>query len=249
MSENKVGKIVSESWNPFTGCTKVSPACQNCYAEVFAIKLHKWGTAGYENKFDFTVHYDRLEKAVPLKRKKPTFYFINSMSDTFHEDAKDSDIDQIMNIVEKAHWHHFCILTKRSQRMREYFSTRNVPDNCWIGVTVEDRKHGLPRIEDLQEIKAKYKHLCCEPLLENLGAFSLDQISLVIAGGESGNKARRAELSWVESLQHQCKIQNVHFYWKQWGSYDQDGNYSGKAKSGYLINGKVAQSLPENFMP
>ncbi|MGL5202769.1 DUF5131 family protein [Cetobacterium sp.] len=247
MNENK--EIVIQSWNPFTGCTKISPACVNCYAETLALKLNKWGTAGYENKFKFTVHNDRLEKATPLKRRKPTLHFINNMSDTFHEEADEKSIDEIMNIVRKAHWHNFYILTKRSERMREYFNKNDVPDNLWIGVTVEDRKYGIPRLKDLQQINCKKKHICCEPLLEDLGHIDLSQISFVIGGGESAIKARRTQLSWVESLQNQCMVQNVHFYWKQWGSYGEDGVYKGNGKTDYLINGKVVQSIPDNFMP
>lgn len=249
MGENQTVELKSQSWNPFTGCTKISPACNNCYAEALSIKLNRWGTAGYENKFKFTVHNDRLDKAVPLKRKKPTFYFINSMSDTFHEEADSQSIDRIMEIVSAAHWHNFYVLTKRSDRMKEYFKDNPVPENLWIGVTVENRTHGFPRISDLQQIQGKNKHLCCEPLLEDLKDINLDGISIVIGGGESGSKARRTELKWVESLQSQCQAQSTHFFWKQWGSYGEDGVYRRKDKNGFLINGKVAQSLPENFMP
>jgi len=249
MSKNQVGELVVQTWNPFTGCTKVSPACTNCYAEAMAEKLHRWGTAGYENKFAFTVHQDRLEKAQPLKRKKPTLYFINSMSDTFHEDADEQSIGEIIDIVKRAPWHNFYTLTKRSERMRAYFEAEAAPDNLWLGVTVEDRKHGLPRLHDLQMTNAKNKHICCEPLLEDLGEISLNQIRLVISGGESGKHARRAQLAWVESLHHQCQAQGVHFFWKQWGSYGEDGVYRGKGKTGYLVRGEVLQSFPEDLMP
>jgi len=242
-------KLEVTSWNPFTGCTKVSPACKNCYAEGLALKLNRWGTAGYENKFQFTVHRDRLEKAAPLKRKKPTLYFINNMSDTFNEDAEEQNIDEIINIVKQAHWHNFYMLTKRSSRMRKYFENKTVPDNLWIGVTVEDKTHGLPRLNDLQKIKAAHKHICCEPLLKDLGDIDLTGISLVVAGGESGKDARRTDIRWVESLQHQCKKQNSHFYWKSWGSYGQDGIFRGNGKSGCLINGKQYLSFPSNIMP
>ena len=237
------------SWNPFTGCTKIAPACKNCYAEELALKLNRWGTAGYENKFEFTVHQDRLDKAVPLKRKKPTLYFINNMSDTFHEDADDDSIDKIMDIVKQAHWHNFYTLTKRSGRMVKYFKDKPVPDNLWLGVTVEDKEHGLPRLNDLQKSSAKNKHICCEPLLEDLGDFDLTGVSLVVAGGESGKNARRADISWVESLIHQCETQNVHLYWKSWGRYNQEGEAKGNGKSGCLINGREYKSFPSDLMP
>ena len=249
MSKDQTNELEVTSWNPFTGCTKISPACKNCYAEELAIKLNRWGTAGYENKFEFTVHQDRLEKAVPLKRKKPTLYFINNMSDTFHEDADEKSIDQIMNIIKHAPWHNFYTLTKRSRRMMEYFKDKAVPDNLWLGVTVEDKENGFPRLKDLQQIQTKNRHICCEPLLEDLGNIDLAGISLVIAGGESGKEARRADISWVESLLAQCKIQNVHFYWKSWGSYDQDGVFKRSGRSGCLINGKEYKSFPGNLMP
>lgn len=250
MSENKIGKLVAKTWNPFTGCTKISPGCKNCYAEKFAIKLSKWGTSGYEKKFKFCVHKDRLKKAEPIHRKIPTLYFINSMSDTFHENAKDKDIDEIINITSQAPWHNFYILTKRSKRMKDYFKDKEIPENLWLGVTVENKKHGLPRLKDLQLIKCKNKHICCEPLLEDLGDIDLGDIQIVIAGGESGGRhVRRAEPSWVKSLQKQCKKQKVHFYWKQWGAYGEDGVYRGKNQTGYLIDGKVAQSFPKNLMP
>lgn len=249
MIESQLIKLEVTSWNPFTGCTKISPACKNCYAEGLALKLHRWGTAGYENKFQFTVHQDRLKKAIPLKRKKPTLYFINNMSDTFHEDADEQSIDEIINIVKQAHWHNFYMLTKRSDRMREYFKNKTVPYNLWLGVTVEDKKYGLPRLKDLQKINSINKHICCEPLLEDLGNIDLAEIRLVVAGGESGKDARRADISWVESLRNQCEIQNVHFYWKSWGSYDQDGVFKRNGKSGCLINGKEYKSFPSNMMP
>jgi protein gp37 len=190
-----------------------------------------------------------LNKALPLKRKKPTLYFINNMSDTFHEDADEKSIDEVMNIVKQAHWHNFYILTKRSKRMREYFDREAAPDNLWLGLTVENKEHGFPRLEDLRRTNGKNKHICCEPLLEDLGNIDLKQIRLVVGGGESGSKARKTELSWVESLQRQCEIQNVHFYWKQWGAYGQDGVYRGKSKNGCLVNGEVVQSFPRNLMP
>jgi protein gp37 len=237
------------SWNPFTGCTKVSPACKHCYAETLSEKLNRWGTAGYENTFTFTIHSDRLDKAPSLKRKKPALYFVNSMSDTFHEDVNDETLDRVFKIIRQSERHNFYILTKRSQRMREYFTTREVPDNAWLGVTVEDKEYGLPRLQDLHQIKAKHKHLCCEPLLEDLGNLNLNGIQLIVGGGESGPEARPAQVSWVESLLHQCETQNVHFYWKSWGRYDQQGIPKGNGKSGCLINGKVYKSFPDDMMP
>jgi protein gp37 len=249
MKKEQKNRLVAKAWNPFTGCTKMSPACKNCYAEPMAEKLHRWGTAGYDNIFKFTIHQDRISKSDPLHRKKPTLYFINNMSDTFHEDADIKSIDKIINIASMAFWHNFYFLTKRSERMKEYFKDKDIPDNFWLGVTVEDKKHGLPRLKDLQEINCKNKHICCEPLLEDLGEFDLSGISLVVGGGESGKNARRCEPSWVESLKEQCNNQNVHFYWKQWGTFGEDGVRRSKDKNGCLINGKEYLSFPDNIMP
>jgi protein gp37 len=249
ISYDQERKIDVVTWNPFTGCTKISPGCKHCYAETMAHKLQKWGTAGYENGFTFTVQHDRIDKAEPLKRRKPTLYFINSMSDTFHEDADDHSVGRVMEIVERAHWHNFYILTKRSDRMRAWFDQWRAPDNLWMGVTVDDREYGLPRLEDLREANVKNKHICCEPLLEDLGELDLSGIRLVVGGGESGPKARRAQPEWVESLRDQCLAQNVHLYWKQWGSYGPDGVYRGRGRSGHLINGKSYLSFPDDLMP
>ncbi len=249
MAESTTRKLEVTSWNPFTGCTKISPACEHCYAEELALKLNRWGTAGYENKFRFTTHQDRIDKAAPLKRKKPTLYFINNMSDTFHEDADDQSINAIIDIVKEAHWHNFYTLTKRSDRMREYFKNRIVPDNLWLGVTVENKKYGLPRLTDLQRIKALNKHICCEPLLEDLGGINLKGVRLVVGGGESGKEARKTDIGWVRSLQHQCELQGVHFYWKSWGRFRQDGKIYKNGKSGCLIDGKEYLSFPSDIMP
>lgn len=237
------------SWNPFTGCRKISPACDNCYAEGLAIKLSNWKTSGYENAFQFTVHQNRLNNAAPLKRKKPTLYFINNMSDTFHESAGLSAINQIIDIVNQCPQHNFYMLTKRSERMRSYFFNKVVPDNLWLGVTVENQKHGLPRLKDLQAITAKNKHICCEPLLEDLGDINLSGISLVVGGGESAKDARKTDISWVDSLRLQCESQHVHFYWKSWGTYNQDGVRKGSRYSGCLIHGKEYKSFPPDIMP
>ncbi|MCV6599891.1 MAG: phage Gp37/Gp68 family protein [Alphaproteobacteria bacterium] len=249
MQTTKNKKLKINSWNPFTGCTKISPACQNCYAEALADKLNRWRTPGYENTFKFTVHHDRIKNAAPLKRKKPTSYFINSMSDTFHEDATKEDIDAVMDVVRRAHWHNFYILTKRSKRLREYFAKETAPDNLWVGVTVEDKKHGLPRLKDLQQIKCKNKHICCEPLLDDLGEIDLSQIKWVVGGGESGPNARQTKLEWVESLVKQCKKQHVHLYWKSWGTYGPDGVKRKKGDTDCSVNGKIYLSFPKDLMP
>ena len=154
------------TWNPTTGCTKISSGCKNCYAEKMACRLRAMGTPGYENGFELTLLPNRLEE--PLKRKKPTVYFVNSMSDLFHEDIPFSFIDHVFETIQRSNWHTFQILTKRAKRMALYFAQRPVPENAWLGVTVENKKHGLPIIDYLRTINAKIRFLSMEPLLEDI---------------------------------------------------------------------------------
>ena len=194
------------TWNPMTGCTKVSPGCKHCYAEVMAKRLKAMGTPGYENGFDISILPMRLTQ--PLKRKKPTIYFVNSMSDLFHEDAPFSFLDDVFNIIAQTPQHTYQILTKRAERMAEYFSTRLPPENAWLGVSVENKQYGLPRIDYLRNIPAKVRFLSVEPLLEDLGTLNLSQIHWVIVGGESGPNARPMQPGWVENIKDQCDQTN-----------------------------------------
>ena len=173
-----------QTWNPVTGCTKISPGCKHCYAEVMAKRLQAMGTPGYKNGFKLSLLPERLFQ--PYKRKKPTMYFVNSMSDLFQEEVPFEFIEKVMRVIEETPLHTYQILTKRSARMREFYETRVVPDNVWLGVSVEDQKYGKPRIPDLQAIKSKTRFLSIEPLLENLGKIRLNGIHWVIVGGESG---------------------------------------------------------------
>ncbi|WP_231623881.1 DUF5131 family protein [Neisseria sp. 83E34] len=154
------------TWNPITGCTKISPGCKNCYAESMAKRLQSMNTPGYENGFALTLMEGRLKE--PAGRKKPTVYFVNSMSDTFHEDVPFTYIDRIFETIRQTPQHTYQVLTKRAERMAEYFAMRTVPENVWLGVSVEDRRYGLPRIELLRSIPATVRFISCEPLLENL---------------------------------------------------------------------------------
>ena len=170
-----------QTWNPTTGCTKVSPGCKNCYAEVMARRLHAMGAPGYENEFKLTVHENRLEQ--PLLRKKPTTYFVNSMSDLFHEAVSDKFLDRVFSIIETTPHHTYQILTKRAERLPEYFARRACPQNVWLGVSVEDKKYGVPRIDHLRKVDAHIRFLSVEPLLEDLGRINLSDIHWVIVGG------------------------------------------------------------------
>lgn len=231
------------TWNPMTGCTKVSPGCKHCYAEVMAKRLQAMGTAGYDNGFKLSLMPERLQE--PLKRKKPTVYFVNSMSDLFHEDVPRSYIQQVFDVIEEAHWHTFQILTKRADRMASFFFGKTVPKNAWLGVSVEDKKYGVPRIDQLRKIDATIRFLSVEPLLEDVGQLNLDNIHWVIVGGESGAKARPMDKAWAESIQSQCGIADVAFFFKQWGGWGADGVKRAKQANGRILNGKIWDEMPE----
>ncbi|MEQ7892611.1 DUF5131 family protein [Xanthomonas arboricola] len=167
-----------QTWNPIVGCTKISAGCKNCYAETLARRLKAMGTVGYENGFALTLLPSRLEE--PLKRKKPTTYFVNSMSDLFHEKVPDTYIEQIVAVMAATPQHSYQVLTKRAARMARFFRTRTVPTNVWLGVSVENRRHGVPCIDYLRTINAGIRFLSVEPLLENVGALDLSGIHWVI---------------------------------------------------------------------
>jgi protein gp37 len=186
MSQKSKIEWTQNTWNPTTGCTKISSGCKHCYAETMAKRLQAMGVRGYENGFELTLLPERLTQ--PLKRKKPTIYFVNSMSDLFHEDIPDFFIQKVFDVVTQCTQHQFQILTKRADRMEKYFQHRPVPKNAWLGVTVEDKKYGVPRIGYLSRIDANIRFLSIEPLLEDLGKINLAKIHWVIVGGESGQK-------------------------------------------------------------
>ena len=243
MATNSKIEWTEQTWNPVTGCTKISPGCKYCYAEVMAKRLQAMGAPGYENGFaQITLMYERLDQ--PLQRKKPTIYFVNSMSDMFHEDVPDDFIDLILDTIRATPQHAYQILTKRAQRMHTYFQTRIVPDNAWLGVSVEDKRYGVPRIAYLQAIKAKTRFLSIEPLLEDVGRISLNGIHWVIVGGESGTKARPMEEAWALKLRDQCLRSGIDFFFKQWGSWGQDGVKRAKSANGRELQGEIWDMIP-----
>ncbi len=231
-----------QTWNPTVGCNKISPGCANCYAQSMAKRLQAMGTRGYENGFELTLLPYRLNE--PLRRKKPTTYFVNSMSDVFHELVPFDYIDKIFEIIQNAPQHTFQILTKRAQRMAEYFAIRRVPPNTWLGVTVEDREFGIPRIQELQRIDASVRMISAEPLLGSLGSLNLDGIHWMIVGGESGPKARPMRREWVEEILIQCEENNIPFFFKQWGSWGFDGIKRPKRYNGRELNGRIWSQMP-----
>ncbi|MEK8021464.1 MAG: phage Gp37/Gp68 family protein [Candidatus Parabeggiatoa sp.] len=242
MSQQSKIEWTQNTWNPTTGCTKISSGCKHCYAETMAKRLQAMGVRGYENGFDLSILPERLEQ--PLKIKKPTIYFVNSMSDLFHEDIPDSFIEDVFKVITQATQHEFQILTKRASRMAEFFQTRQVPKNAWLGVTVEDKKYGLPRIDHLRRIEVNIRFLSIEPLLEDVGKINLTGIHWVIVGGESGPNARPMKKQWVENIQQQCQQSGVQFWFKQWGGWDADGKKRPKKQNGHQLNGKIFDEIP-----
>lgn len=230
------------TWNPVTGCTKISPGCKHCYAENMARRLKAMGTSGYEKGFKLTIHPGRLDE--PLRRKKPTVYFVNSMSDLFHKQVPSHFIDRVFEVIVASPQHNFQLLTKRPERMARYFRTREVPYNCWLGTTVEDQEYGIPRIDLLRSIPANIRFLSIEPLLENLGPLNLKNIHWVIVGGESGPKARPMQPVWIENIRAQCQAQGALFFFKQWGGWGADGIRRPKAKNGRLLHGRTWDEMP-----
>jgi protein gp37 len=231
-----------QTWNPTTGCTKISPGCKHCYAETMARRLHAMGANGYINNFKLTLQPNRLSQ--PLLRKKPTVYFVNSMSDLFHEDVPDAFLDQVFHVIRQTPQHTYQILTKRAERLPSYFGTRACPDNIWLGVSVEDREYGIPRIGHLRNINASVRFLSIEPLLEDLGQMDLSGIHWVIVGGESGHKARPMRLEWVENIQTQTEAAGAAFFFKQWGGWGADGVKRHKKANGRLLRGRTWDSYP-----
>lgn len=230
------------TWNPSIGCNKVSAGCKFCYAEVMAQRLQAMGTQGYEKGFEFTVLPDRLE--APKKIKKPTKFFVNSMSDLFHEEIPFSFLDKVFKTIKETPWHTYQILTKREENLEKYFAKRTVPDNVWLGVTVEIAKK-KNRIDALRNIDAKIRFLSIEPLLESIGELDLTDIHWVIVGGESGHRARPMKPEWAIDIQRQCDEQEVSFFFKQWGTWGADGQKRNKKANGRILLGKEWNEEPE----
>lgn len=230
------------TWNPTVGCTKVSPGCRNCYAETMARRLEAMGTRGYEAGFKLSLLPDRLD--APKRYRRPTMFFVNSMSDLFHKHVPDNYIERVFHVIAETPQHKYQVLTKRAERMRSYFSNRSVPPNVWLGVSIEDRRHGLARIPPLRDINVATRFVSIEPLLEDIGTFDLHGIHWAIVGGESGPKARPMCEEWVESIFRQCKSQGVAFFFKQWGVWGADGIRRSKKSNGRLFRGARWDELP-----
>jgi protein gp37 len=240
MSATSTIEWTDATWNPVRGCTKISPGCKNCYAETFAERFRGVPGHPYEQGFDLRIVEEKLEE--PLSWKRPRMIFVNSMSDLFHEDVTDSYIVKVAEVMRKANWHTYQVLTKRSSRLGTLLRTKlkayaKLP-HIWWGVSVENRQHGLPRIDHLRKAPAAVRFLSIEPLLEDLGRINLSGIHWVIVGGESGPGARPVEQLWVSSLQKQCAQSRVPFFFKQWGGVR-------KKAAGRLLHGRTWDELPQ----
>jgi len=242
MKKTKI-EWTEQTWNPSAGCTKISSGCKNCYAETMAIRLKAMGIEGYENGFEFNVVTKRLNE--PLLRKKPSIFFVNSMSDLFHENMPYEYLEQIFNVIKKTPYHTYQILTKRAENMYKYLVNKEIPKNIWLGVTVENKMHGLPRIDKLRQLNASVRFLSIEPLLEDLGELNLKNIDWVIVGGESGNSARPMEKDWVIKIKQQCENENIAFFFKQWGTWGADKIKRTKKQNGKTLNDRIWQQYPD----
>jgi protein gp37 len=239
MSLNSHIEWTDATWNPVRGCTKISPGCKHCYAETFAERFRGVKGHPYEQGFDLRLVPEKL--AEPFAWRSPKLVFVNSMSDLFQDGVPDDYIEAVCRVMVTAKWHTFQVLTKRSARLRELLRGRlrfaAEQDHIWWGVSVEDRKYGLPRIADLQRAPARVRFLSVEPLLEDVGAFNLSGISWAIVGGESGPGARPMKEEWVISVRDQCRESMVPFFFKQWGGVR-------KAKNGRLLDGRTYDEYP-----
>jgi len=234
MAANSTIEWTESTWNPVTGCTKISEGCAHCYAERMALRLKAMGQKNYANGFQLTLHPHALN--VPLKWKNPHMIFVNSMGDLFHNDVPLSFIQQTFEVMNNAYWHRFQILTKRAERLADLALPLNWTENIWMGVTVESAAY-LYRLEYLRNVTAAVRFLSLEPLLSPIPDMDLTKIDWVIVGGESGPGARPMNKSWVIDIQQQCHDAKVPFFFKQWGGVN-------KKKAGRLLDGTTYGEMP-----
>lgn len=234
MSTQSSIEWTQSTWNPVTGCTKISAGCKHCYAARMALRLQAMGQPNYVNGFQVTLHPHMLDR--PLQWKKPQMIFVNSMSDLFHEDVPTAFIQQVFAVMRAASWHTFQILTKRAARLAQMDAELDWPDNVWMGVTVE-HWDVIDRIDDLRQTRAAVKFLSLEPLLGPLPDLNLQGVDWVIVGGESGPGARPMAQAWVKDLRDQCLAAHIPFFFKQWGG-------TRKKSAGRLLEGRQWNQMP-----
>lgn len=239
MAEKSTIEWTDATWNPVRGCTKISPGCKHCYAQTFAERFRGVPGHPYEQGFDIRLVPEKLHD--PLKWKKPRKIFVNSMSDLFHPEVPDEFIISVAEVMMNADWHQYQVLTKRATRLQVLLNSKlrfaTKSSHIWWGVSVENKKHGIPRIDELRSTPAAIKFLSIEPLIEYLGEVNFEGIDWVIVGGESGWGARKIQESWVQSLLSQCQAQHVQFFFKQWGGVN-------KKAAGRTLNGRTYDELP-----
>lgn len=239
MSLDSAIEWTDATWNPVRGCTKISPGCKHCYAETFAERFRGVKGHPYEQGFDLRLVPEKLGE--PLRWRTPKMIFVNSMSDLFHEAVPDDYIVAVAKVMAAAKWHTYQVLTKRSDRLQQLLNSKLAftakQSHIWWGVSVEDRKYGLPRIKDLRASPAVIRFLSVEPLLEDLREINLDKISWVIVGGESGPGARPMRTEWALSVRDQCRRAGVAFFFKQWGGVR-------KSARGRKLDGRTYDEFP-----
>jgi protein gp37 len=240
MSQNSKIEWTDATWNPVRGCAKISPGCKHCYAEVFAERFRGVPGHPYERGFDLRLVPEKLDE--PLKWPRSRLVFVNSMSDLFHPGIPDEYIIKVAAVMKAATWHTFQVLTKRSLRMQRLLNSKlqfaAKSAHIWWGVSVENRKHGLPRVDHLRAADVRLRFLSVEPLLEDLGILNLSGVHWVIVGGESGLGARPMRKEWVVSMRDQCRKARVPFFFKQWGGVH-------KSKTGRELDGKTYDEYPQ----
>jgi protein gp37 len=235
MSQSKI-EWTEMSWNPVTGCTKISPGCRNCYAEIMAKRLQAMGLPKYSAAFELTIHTEELD--TPRRWRKPRTVFVNSMSDLFHRSVPTNFIFQVFQTMVECPQHRFQVLTKRARRLRQLSHQLAWSENIWMGVSVEDTRR-LSRIDELRATAAAVKFLSLEPLLTALPDLSLEGIDWVIVGGESGPNARPIDKAWVTEIRDQCQEAGVPFFFKQWGGRN-------KKKAGRYLDGRTYDEMPRS---
>jgi protein gp37 len=235
MAQDSTIEWTDATWNPVTGCTKISPGCKNCYAHRMAHRLHAMGQVRYRNNFDVTLHPDLLEQ--PLRWNQPRKIFVNSMSDLFHTDVTLDFIQAVFDVMGKADWHTFQILTKRSERLADLAGKLSWHDNIWIGISVENKNYTY-RIDHLRRVPAAVRFLSIEPLLGAIPRLPLQRIDWVIVGGESGPGCRKIDAQWVRQIRDRCIAQGVPFFFKQWGG-------TRKKLTGRELDGRTWDEMPE----
>jgi protein gp37 len=234
MSDGSTIEWTDATWNPVRGCTKISPGCKNCYAQVFAERFRGVSGHPFEQGFDLKLVPKAL--SLPLQWKRSRLIFVNSMSDLFHEGVPDDYILKVFETIRNAPQHQFQILTKRAHRMASFSQNFTIPQNAWLGVSVENKKY-ISRIDHLRKAQARVRFLSVEPLLGPLGELDLEGIHWVIVGGESGWHARPLDVDWVREIRDQCVRKSVAFFFKQWGGRQ-------KKKAGRILDGRTWDEMP-----